>query len=226
MNTTKTEYQKRLKEVEVYLDIIKLLDKGSCAIECTDINENKHVQKIDTELTKILKANGFLILYNLIEATIRNSITAIVNAIGADRLSYRKLSDKLKHIWICQEFKNITEQNVLKNRVAELSEKILNDNLLVFEKECLNISGNLDAQKIRNIAKQFGYNESKDGRCLHTIKEKRNKLAHGEYTFSDVGKEYTSNELVTFKNETVNFIEDVLRNVETYIKNKGYAALP
>ena len=226
MNTTKTEYQKRLKEVETYLDTIKLLDKGTCTIECVDISGNKHIQQIDSELAKILKANGFLILYNLIEATVRNSIAAILSSIAVDGLSYRKLSSKLRNIWIGQEIKSVTEHGTLKNKVAELSETILNDNLLAFEKECINISGNIDAQKIREIAKKFGYAESRDGRCLHTIKEKRNKLAHGEYTFSDIGKEYTSNELITFKDETVTFIEDVLNNVETYINNKGYLAQP
>jgi hypothetical protein len=226
MNTTKTEYQKRLKEVEAYLDTIKLLDKGNCTIECTDINGNKHLQQIDGELAKILKANGFLILYNLIEATTRNSIAAILSSIAVDGLSYRKLSAKLRNIWISQEIKGITEHGTLKSKVAELSEAILNDNLLAFEKECINTSGNIDAQKIRDIAKTFGYAESRDGRCLNTIKEKRNKLAHGEYTFADVGKDYTSNELITFKDETVAFIEDVLNNVETYINNKGYLAQP
>lgn len=226
MNTTRTEYNKRLNEVEIYLNTIKLLDKGTCTIECDDIGGNKSTQQIDTELAKILKANGFLILYNLIEATIRNSISAILNAITTDKLSYRNLSDSLKSIWIGQEIKNISEHGTLKTKVAQLSETILNDNLLVFGNDCINISGNIDAQRIREIAKKFGYGESKDGRCLHTIKEKRNKLAHGEYTFSDVGKEYTSNDLITFKNEVVLYIEDVLNNVETYINNKGYSALP
>lgn len=226
MNTTKTEYQKRLKEVETYLDTIKLLDKGTCTIECIDISGNKHIQQIDSELAKILKANGFLILYNLIEATVRHSIAAILSSIAEDGLSYRKLSSKLRNIWIGQEIKGVTERGILKNKVAELSETILNNNLLAFEKECINISGNIDAHKIREIAKKFGYAESSDGRCLHTIKEKRNKLAHGEYTFSDVGKEYTSKDLITFKDETVTFIEDVLNKVETYINNKGYLAQP
>ena len=37
---------------------------------------------------------------------------------------------------------------------------------------------------------------------------------------------HTSNELITFKDETVTFIEDVLNNVETYINTKGYLAQP
>ena len=57
---------------------------------------------------------------------------------------------------------------------------------------------------------------------MQTIKDKRNQLAHGEFTFSDIGKNYTSNDLIDYKSEVVTFIENVLNNVETYINAKGY----
>lgn len=222
MNTTKTEYQRRLKEVEIYLETVRFFDKGLRTIECTDINGDKYVQAVNEDLVKILKANGFLILYNLIEATIRNSIVAILNSIEIDMLPYRKLSDKLKRLWLRQEINEISEKGKLMERVEIISKTILDDSLPTLERECVNISGNIDAQKIRDIAKQFGYDETKDGRQLVIIKDKRNILAHGEYTFSDVGKDYTYNELVKLKDETVLYIEDVLDKVELYINNKGY----
>lgn len=222
MDTTKTEYQRRLSEVEIYLEAVKFFDKGLRKIECTDINGDKYEQEVNEDLVKILKANGFLILYNLIEATIRNSIVAILNSIEIDQLPYRKLSDKLKRLWIRQEINDINENGRLMEKVDAISKTILNDSLPVLERECINISGNIDAQKIRDIAKQFGYEESKDGRRLVTIKDKRNILAHGEYTFSEVGKDYTYNELIKLKEETVAYIDDVLDKVEIYIKNKGY----
>ena len=77
MKTTRAEYTKRLKEVTLYFDTIKLLDNGDCSIICKDINGIVKEKIIDNELAKIMKANGFLLLYNLIEATIRNSISAI-----------------------------------------------------------------------------------------------------------------------------------------------------
>lgn len=222
MNTTRTEYNKRLKEVSLYLEAIKLLDNGDCSIICKDINGDIREQIIDGELTKIMKANGFLLLYNLIEATIRNSISAILNSISTDKLTFKLLSDNLKKLWINQEINKTKDISKFKENVSELSEKILNDKLLEFSSECVNISGNIDAQKIREIAKKFGYLEPKDGRGLQTIKDKRNQLAHGEFTFSDIGKNFTSNDLIDYKLEVVTFIENVLNNVETYINAKGY----
>lgn len=222
MKTTRAEYTKRLKEVTLYFDTIKLLDNGDCSIICKDINGIVKEKIIDNELAKIMKANGFLLLYNLIEATIRNSISAILNSISTDKLTFKLLSDNLKKLWINQEINNIKDISKFKEKVSELSEKILNDSLLEFSQECINISGNIDAPKIRDIAKKFGYLEPKDGRGLQTIKDKRNQLAHGEFTFSDIGKNYTSNDLIEYKSEVVSFIEGVLNNVEVYINTKGY----
>ena len=222
MKTTRAEYTKRLKEVTLYFDTIKLLDNGDCSIICKDINGIVKEKIIDNELAKIMKANGILLLYNLIEATIRNSISAILNSISTDKLTFKLLSDNLKKLWINQEINNTKDISKFKEKVSELSEKILNDSLLEFSQECINISGNIDAQKIRDIAKKFGYLEPKDGRGLQTIKDKRNQLAHGEFTFSDIGKNYTSNDLIEYKSEVVSFIEGVLNNVEVYINTKGY----
>lgn len=222
MKTTRAEYTKRLKEVTLYFDTIKLLDNGDCSIICKDINGIVKEKIVDNELAKIMKANGFLLLYNLIEATIRNSISAILNSISTDKLTFKLLSDNLKKLWINQEINNTKDISKFKEKVSELSEKILNDSLLEFSQECINISGNIDAQKIRDIAKKFGYLEPKDGRGLQTIKDKRNQLAHGEFTFSDIGKNYTSNDLIEYKSEVVSFIEGVLNNVEVYINTKGY----
>lgn len=222
MKTTRAEYTKRLNEVTLYFETIKLLDNGDCSIICKDINGGTTEKIIDGELAKIMKANGFLLLYNLIEATIRNSISAILNSISTDKLTFKLLSDNLKKLWINQEINKTKDISKFKEKVSELSEKILNDKLLEFSNECVNISGNIDAQRIREIAKKFGYLEPKNGRGLQTIKDKRNQLAHGEFTFSDIGKNYTSNDLIDYKSEVITFIENVLNNVETYINEKGY----
>lgn len=61
-----------------------------------------------------------------------------------------------------------------------------------------------------------------NGRDLVIIKEKRNKLAHGQFTFSEIGRDYTINELIGFKNNTKNYLDNVLSEIESYINYKGY----
>ena len=217
MINAKNEYNKRLSEIDIYFDTLQFLDKGDCKVVCTDILGQQTEKDMDVNLSTILKANGFLLLYNLVEATIRNSINAIFVSVHSQNITFKHLTDNLRKLWIKQEIKNIQHEDIF-----VLSKKILENELLQFKAECINIGGNIDAQKIRDIAKQFGYQESKNGRDLVTIKEKRNKLAHGEYTFSEVGKDYTVRELIDFKNNTKKYLDDVLSNVEQYVNNAGF----
>jgi hypothetical protein len=217
MINTKSEYNKRLLEVDIYFETLQLLDKGNCKIVCTDILGQQTESDIDTNLSTILKANGFLLLYNLVEATIRNSINAIFVSVHSQNITFKHLTDNLRKLWIRQEIKNIKHEDIF-----SLSKKILENELILFKAECVNISGNIDAQKIRDIARQFGYEESRNGRDLVTIKDKRNKLVHGEYTFSEIGRDYTVQELIKFKDNAKNYLDNVLLSIEQYINNKDY----
>jgi hypothetical protein len=221
MNNARNEYIKRLHEVELYFNTLQLLDKGACSIKCVDILGNEETQEVDAELSKILKANGFLLLYNLIEATVRNSIDAILNSIHASTVTFRDLSDNLKKIWIKQEAKGINSEKS-HEKVMLIAKAILDNEILSFEKDCINISGNIDAQKIREILKQFGGNTISNGRDLKTIKDKRNNLAHGEFTFSEIGKDYTVRDLIDYKDETRDYLSNVLDEIQDFIGNQKF----
>lgn len=217
MNNAKNEYNKRLQEIELYFDTLQFLDQGNCSIKRIDILGKEEVKSIDLSLTTILKANGFLLLYNLIEATIRNSINAVLASIHSSRATFRTLSDNLKKIWINQESKNTSHEKIML-----IAETILKNEMLKFEKDCINISGNIDARRIREILRQFGGNEIGNGRDLQTIKDKRNKLAHGEFTFSEIGQDCTMKDLILYKQETEQYLSSVLDEIQDYIDNKKY----
>ena len=207
--------------MELYFDTLQLLDKGTCSIKCVDILGNEEIKDVDSELSTILKANGFLLLYNLIEATIRNSIDAVLNSIHASSVTFGSLSDNLKKIWIKQESKGIiSEKN--HEKIMHIAKTILDNEILSFERDCINISGNIDAQKIREVLKQFGGNEIRNGRDLKTIKDKRNNLAHGEFTFSEIGRDYTVGDLINYKDETKSYLSSVLDEIQDYIGNQKY----
>lgn len=221
MINTRIEYNKRLREVELYFDTLKLLDKGHCTINCVDILGNLESKSIDTDLSTILKANGFILLYNLVEATIRNSIDAVLNSIHSSTVTFRELSEKLRKIWLKQELKGLNPDKNTKE-ILLMANTILENEILKFERDCINISGNIDAKRIREIIKQFGGNEISNGRNLKIIKEKRNNLAHGEFTFTEVGKDYSIQDLINYKNETQNYLSRVLDEVQDYINNQKY----
>ncbi|MCH5240682.1 MAG: hypothetical protein J1F38_10695 [Muribaculaceae bacterium] len=222
MQTTKEEYKQRLKEVDLYFSTFHLLDKASCTLEGFDLNGEKTSLVIDTELIKIFKANGFILLYNLIEATIRNSITAVLNSISNEKVTYKKVTDELRKLWLKQEFKSYRDTNNVHSKVQSIMSEVLEDSLFTLNQECITISGNIDAQEIRNISKQIGCEEPKNGESLLQIKNKRNELAHGEKTFTEIGKNYTIQDLIKYKEETASFIENVMQKIEDYINQKHF----
>lgn len=218
MINTRTAYANRLREVEIYFELLQFLDKGQCFIRSVDILGNTEEKEIDNELSTIMKAHGFLLLYNLVEATIRNSIVSIVNNIHASSITYKQLSDNLRKLWVKQENRSTNNEKLL-----SLINNVLEDNVLRFEKDCINISGNIDAQEIRNILKQLGGNEIKDGRNLKIIKDKRNHLAHGEFSFAEVGKDYSVKELIEYKESTKEYLDQVLDEIQNYIESRKFA---
>lgn len=217
MNNTRLEYNKRLHEVEVYFETLKMLDNGSCSIKCIDILGNETTKEIDSELSTILKANGFLLLYNLIESTIRKSIDAVITSMHTSSVTFRNLSEELRKLWIKQEGKNSNEEKIM-----SIAKIVLENGLLTFKKDFINISGNIDAQEIRKILKQVGGNEIRDGRCLKAIKDKRNHLAHGDFSFSEIGKDYTVSDLITYKDDTKDYLSKVLGEIQNFIDNQKY----
>jgi hypothetical protein len=90
------------------------------------------------------------------------------------------------------------------------------------ETECVRISGNIDARSIREIATKIGFEQSKDGSLLETIKKKRNHLAHGEFSFGEIGKEVSVNDMIKYKDSASAHLTDVLKNIEDYIANRKF----
>lgn len=222
MQTTKNEFKKRLKEISLYFNALSPLDDCSCAIESKTIDGEVQRRPIDSELNKILKANGFILLYNLLEATIRNTIRAISDRISDEGITYPDFSDKLKVLWINHSFKGVEKQTDRHKLISPILYQIVNNEFLKFEEEAISINGNIDAKKVREIAKRIGYKEPRNGETLVTIKEKRNQLAHGSKTFGEIGRDYSVKDLFELKDSLVSFIFEVLDNVQEYIDSKDY----
>ena len=225
MNNTKENFDKRALEIENYFSFVVVFNSDETKLSYKKDN-NVITENIPSLFNNILIANSFLILYNLIESTIRNSVGAIYDVIDEEEIHYEELSLNLRNIWIRQSTASLKENEstgkILQEYIANLANNIINKDIVTLSKNKLDFSGNLDAQKIRELAKKIGFNESKNGRHLEQIKEKRNRLAHGEQTFYEVGKDFSIKEILEFKNGTIKHLSDVISNVEKFISDKGY----
>jgi len=226
MDNTKQDFEKRKDEIENYFKFLAIFDDNATKLQYV-IGSKTITEKIQPKFNIILIANAFLILYNLIESTVRNSIVEIYSKIKDDELSYESLSENFKKIWIKQNTDNLKEGNyrpdTLRDYVFELAESILNKETIELSKDNMDFSGDLDAQKIRELASKIGFDTSPNGRNLVEIKNKRNRLAHGEQTFYDVGKEFSVHQLKVFKEEAFGYLSDVIAKIERFIVEKEYS---
>jgi len=215
MDSTRSDFIKRKDEIDEYFSFLEVLNRDEVFIEG---------ERVSIKLHRIFIANTFLLLYNLVESTIRNSIIEIYDQIKDDELTYQDLSDKIKQIWLHKNSKKLTSSNEdkIEKNIKQIINEIITREIIILTKDDIHISGNICADTIRILASKIGFEKSNNGRYLEEIKIKRNRLAHGEQTFHDVGKNVTFNELALYKENTFEHLEDVISNIEVFITNQKY----
>lgn len=201
---------------------LKTLEQGTVKLSMDGMYGKAKVKKLDSELERTLKASGFLLLYNLIESTMRNAIEAIFDEIATQGVSFDKVRPEIKKI-ILKNFKKCNPDKVL------LSITIFSVDIIsaCFVKEDL-FSGNIDGKLIRELASEYGFSYETDarktgnGKDLLTIKSNRNDLAHGVKSFAEVGREKSADELLKIKTKVISYLRQILVNLEVYLENKEY----
>lgn len=236
MQETRDDFAKRKSEIDVYFNFLEKINTDNAFLQYKEWNrDNSFIDKqefINPEILKILKANGFLLLYNLVESSIKKALLAIIQAIDNDDeiITLQKLTDVLKKLWISQNisnFKNANDQTLFK-LIEDITANVLDDLAISFEEKYIKkeLSGNVDVGKIKEIADKYGFSSviSVIGKeyALKDIKDNRNKLSHGNITFAECGRFYSIQEMIKYKNDTIDYMQDILRNIEEFIVNRGY----
>lgn len=200
-------FEERSKEINMYFDFISA-------------KENE----VEEDVFKILKANFILMLYNLLEAIISNSIEEIrIHIYKDDNVDFDCLKIKIKK-QIISDLKNISPENFI-NQTTIIKDDIIK---VSFRKDKIS-NGNIDHEVISDLAEIYGfevknsdYNDTNHGSHLSIIKGKRNDLAHGTFSFTEVGKEYSIQDLDSYKTWTLNYLKFILDNVTSYLGDKKY----
>jgi hypothetical protein len=225
------EFQERVEETNKYFDFITIVESHNSTI--ADLKSDGSlidVYKFDLDLTRILKANAFLLLYNLVESTVINGIFEIFNSIKNEGVSYQKISTELKKVWLEMKLnydKKIAKETMV-NQIILLFEDIMDLAIVEIEKKQIKFQGNLDADRIFTLAKMYGitnhptYRQDTIGEAFKEIRLKRNSLAHGDLTFKECGKDFTIQQITEYKNHIVGYLDLTLKNIEVYITNKEF----
>jgi len=222
MNTVLLDFNTRAQEVDDYFIFLDGLIKQTTKLAVAGSAGPYQIQSLNPELANTLKANGFLLLYNLVESTMRNAIEAIFDEFKNQGISFDQIKPEIKMI-VLQNLKNRSPKKIYL-QMNQISIDIIT---ATFEREEL-FSGNVDARLIKEIAEKYGFSyqtdfaKTKNGQNLVVIKRNRNDLAHGIKSFEDVGRDQTIEELLEIKEEVIEYLRQILENIKTYLDNQEY----
>lgn len=222
-----------------------LLEDGS-EIEINNFLESGHTFIIDSQLVKILKSNSILLFYNLIEGTISSLMNEFFGTLNSDPNPYKNLQLPIKKIWLRYKHRSFsvgvkkndeyilsTIESIL-DEIVSISPKTISDaesgsriihnyDAYCSETSANDISGNLDARKIRELFSTYGLPVvTRTCDSMVKIKNKRNSLAHGNETFTQVGSSFTIEDLYKMKIEITIFLDYLLNETENYLNSKSY----
>jgi len=226
MIDVKRDFNDRVNEIELYFSFIENIVLKEAKL----IYPDNTIEVLSSDLSKILKANSFLLLYNLSESCIKNAIEKIYTTLNNEGVSYDDLISSIK-IEIIKFLKNNTNPKDFAENINSITYDII---MKCFDSEKV-LSGNLDAKKVKDLALRYGFSSSIlpivnldgtrtpiDTMDILVVKNKRNDLAHGIYSFKECGKEYTPQDLIRIKNNVIAYLRQILDNIETYIIDKDY----
>jgi len=229
MHDVIADFQERVKEIEEYLKLLAILSHTSAQIHI----DRKRPKRVSNVAIKTMKASCFLMLYNLVESSIRGSMTTLYGKMNADEKPLSGFDSYVKDIWIEQNFKIMeplsANQSSYRDLVRKMIESVLDSSLLSLDSRKINISGNLDARAIRELFARHKIStvthyRAFGGAELKTVKDQRNSLAHGDISFADCGQQYTVSDIDSIKKQTVTYLRSSLRNVMKYMDRNEYAA--
>lgn len=208
-----TDFETRVKEVEGYFNfVVRVAEEGLPAgQDLSSIQEHE-------ELLKTFKATCYLLLYNLVESTMRNAVEAIFEELKNTGVMFDDCRDELRQE-ILNNFKRRSMDKLLP-RLLSLARDVVHETFEGNE----SFAGNLDARAIRKTAKRFGFTEptGRDYSLLQTVKDLRNDLAHGVKSFAEVGRNASPQDLKNAREQTVEILSLTLENIKNYLENRHY----
>lgn len=227
--------QTRAREVVSYLRFLRVaVERNATIIASSSHGEIHH--RVPRDLTATLKANLYLLLYSAMEAAFVQLIDEIHSVVGENAESIDALRTEL-FLLVVRSFKQSKTDVVVDTLQAPLGTAIINfwrkewsSKTQGKEKRNGAISGNIDGlsmhKQLRSYGIVFGAENSPQPHLTHKAlqyaKERRNMLAHGELGFSELGRNYSVEELHRDAKGVFRTLVRISQEVNSYLGAKGY----
>jgi MAE_28990/MAE_18760-like HEPN len=227
----------RNTEVTAYLNFLEVAVQRRAVLTAKD---GALVFSLSQELTHTLKANLVLLLYSATEATLIQLLDEMHDVIGSNCSSADALNSELLRV-ILRTVKKDKNSSVLTS-AAPLHQSLFSywisdwqNRTSAKDKRVDGISGSVDGLLFYEQLKKFGVvAPTPDDRppqhltspALQDVKKKRNLLAHGETSFTDLGRDLAVESLATDSSVVFSTLRTITAEVDKYLCDQRYLAQP
>lgn len=227
----------RNSEVASYLELLKIAVERRATLIAKD---GALVYPLSQELTHTLKANLVLLLYSVTEATLIQLLDEMHDAIGSNCSSADALNSELLRA-VIKSVKKDKSTTVLAS-AAPLHQSLFSywisdwqSRTSAKDKRVDGISGSVDGLVFYEQLKKFGVvAPTPDDKppshltspALQIVKKRRNLLAHGEKSFTDLGRDLSVESLETDAIAVFDTLQRIAVEVDKYLRDQRYLAQP
>lgn len=232
MKTFIREFQERLDDVAEYLKLLEFVDSIATNKQpkLTGVSHDGLLSSYspNRECQKILRANFYLVLYNLTESTVNSIISVVKDTINDEQIPLDQLVTRLIDLHIEGLYKGATSTKRILKISKDLYRKTAENDIVLLEKLAFNTSGNVDYDYFQKVVNAIGcwgkltVNENDVREAMKRTKEHRNKLAHGDWSFSKAGSMLTFGQIKEDHDTIVRFLQQSLNNLESFLDKKKY----
>ena len=231
MIVIRSRLDERRKEFLAYVRLLRHLEDRLQP----NLARTRRIGDLPTNDTfKAMKATAFLMLYNVIEATIVGAMAELYKTIEREGCKLPDVSEKVQDLWIDQRFwisPHEAKPATYRKRAAQMLRETMEGTRLILDPKQLPLSGNIDGQIVRDLCEKHGcklriHYRARGGAELGTVKAQRNDLAHGNKTFVECGRDYGVSDIGRIAGECFNFLGGFIRSVGRFVDAGGYRAKP
>lgn len=218
------EYEKLKQEIDRFIDFLVHVEHSLIGFDSNGCQSFK-VEVLDNDeanyVFKAMKSNATIMLYNLVEACVRLTMSDYYENFNNSCHSYAQTIEELKRLWVKHSTKTFHQNNISRS-VFEMIENVMDDeHKISLDFKSFSLSGNADLREIKSILENHGIGYESDrfqnyGGALISIKDMRNSLAHGNISFEENGKKLTVDDISKYKNEVylcLEYFMEVVQNV-------------
>ncbi|MDU4962354.1 MAG: MAE_28990/MAE_18760 family HEPN-like nuclease [Sporomusaceae bacterium] len=228
MKTVKAECEIRKIEIANYINFIDKLEDDEF------FQKHKNEDKIDsTSIRTSIKASTILMLYNLVESILTKSLIKLHEVIISKNLKYEDINEAIKSMILIYYHSVMDKTENIHNSIDHIKKLVSfvrgNSAMMLSYNELSKFytlySGNLDSKEIISVLQKYGIKFDERASELKTIKDLRNKLAHGEASFEECGRALTIQQISAMKERTFNYIDNMIMSVEEFINQEHYFSI-